>query len=123
VREIPPIIDQPERGTAARLSLWLRARRLSLAGALALAEVVAVLATRPSTLFASALVFVVLVLAVMAIPRVPRGVWRDLLVIVAIAQGLVLLIPIVIGFSFVLGLIAAALILALLVAAAFRLGR
>jgi len=123
VRQIPPIIDEPPHGAAARARLWLRSRRLSLGAALALAEVVAVLVWRPSTIAASALAFIVLVLAVMGIPRVRKGVLRDLLVIVAIAQGLVLVIPILVGFSFVLGLIAAAVILVLLVAAALRLGR
>lgn len=123
MREIPPIIDQPPPGVTARLRYTLRGRRLSLAAGLALVEVVLILVGRPGTLFASALAFVVLLLAVMAVNRLRDGLLRDLLMIVAIAQGLVLLIPLVIGFSFVLGLVAAAVILALLVAAALRLGR
>ncbi|HWH33078.1 MAG TPA: hypothetical protein VNU01_10445, partial [Egibacteraceae bacterium] len=115
MRQIPPIIDEPPRGAGARARHWLRGRRFSLAGLLALAEVIAVLVWRPGTIAASALAFVVLVLAVMGIGRVRSGLLRDLLVIVAIAQGLVLVIPILIGFSFVLGLIAAAVLLVLLI--------
>lgn len=123
MERIPPIIDQPPPGVVGRTRYVLRGRRFSLAAALALTEVVVVLVTRPSTLFASALAFLVLVLAVIGIGRLGPGIARDLLMIIAIAQGLVLLIPLVIGFSFILGLIAAAVILALLVAAALRLGR
>lgn len=123
MREFPPIIDQPPPGLVGRLRFLLKGRRLSLAAALALVEVVVVLVGRPSTLFASALAFVVLILAVMGVNRLGDGLLRDLLTVIAIAQGLVLLIPLVIGFSFVLGLIAAAVLLALLVAAALRLGR
>lgn len=122
MRDFPEIIDQRPAGRGPRAGMWIRSRRLSLAAALALVQVLAVLILRPSTLFVSALVFIVLVISVMLIGRT-RGVLRDLLLVVAIAQGLVLLIPLVIGFSFVLGLIAAAVILALLVAAALRLGR
>lgn len=113
----------PPAGASGRARHWLRGRKLSLAAGLALAEVVAMLVFRPSTWVVSALVFIVLVIAVMGVTRMRPGLARDLLTVVAIAQGLVLLIPLVVGFSFILGLVAAAIVLALLVAAALRLGR
>ena len=123
MRELPPIIDQPPPGRAARARLWLRGRRLSLAAGVALAQVVAVLVWRPNALAASALALIVLVLAILGLRRVRSGLLRDLLLIVVIAQCLVLAIPLLIGFSFALGLIAAVVILVLLVAAAVRVGR
>jgi hypothetical protein len=121
VAQAPYVIEQPPRGAGARLSLWLRGRRLLLAALLALAEVVALIVWRPSVLLAVAAAAIVLVLAVMGATRLPRGVGRDLLWIVALAQGLVVVLPLVLTISLVAGLLVAALLLAALVVVALRL--
>jgi hypothetical protein len=122
VRELPPaIIDEAPRSTRERWGRWLRARRLSLAAVLALAEVLYVLIARPGTLLFSSLALIVLVLAALGISRLGPGIPRDLLLVLAIAQALVLVIPLVVGVSFLLGIIAAVVILVVVIAAAFRL--
>jgi hypothetical protein len=122
VRDLSPIIiDEPPRGTRDRARHWLRSRRISLAAVLALIEVLYVLIARPGTLFFSSLALIVLVLAAFGVSRLRPGVPRDVLLVVAIAQVLVLAIPLVVGFSFLLGIIAAIALLVVVVAAAFRL--
>jgi len=97
------------------------ALRAVIAAVLALIEILYVVFGRPQWLLASALAFVVLVLAVMGIRRVRPGIVRDGLIILAIAQGLVLVIPIAITASFALGLLLAVLVIIGVVIAAFRL--
>ena len=121
MRDLPRIIDEPPRGNRARAAAWLRGRRFSAAALLALAEIVYVLVARPSTLFIAALAFVLLVLSVMGITRLGPGVVRDALIVVAIAQALVLVMPFAIGLGFAVGVISAIVLLVLLVLAAFRL--
>lgn len=121
MRELPPIIDERPQGARARASVLLRGRRLSAAALLALAEVIYVLIARPSTLFISALAFIALILAFMGITRIRPGLLRDVLIVIALSQALVLMLPLVIGLGFVVGVIAALGLLALIVAAAFRL--
>lgn len=121
MRDLSRIIDEPPRGTRARAAAWLRGRRFSAAAVLALAEIVYVLIARPSTLFIAALAFVLLVLSVMGITRLAPGIVRDALIVVAIAQALVLVMPFAIGLGFAVGVISAIVLLALLVVAAFRL--
>ena len=53
--------------------------------------------------------------------RVKPGLFRDVLWIVAISQGMVAFIPLVLGVSFALATIAAVTVLVILVATAFRL--
>lgn len=121
MRDLPGIIDEPPRGSRARTAAWIRGRRFSVAALLALAEIVYVLVARPSTLFIAALAFVLLVLSVMGLTRLKPGLLKDLLLIVAIAQALVLVMPFAIGLGFAVGVIAAIAMLVLLVLAAFRL--
>lgn len=121
MRDLPRIIDEPPRGPRARAAAWLRGRRFSAAALLALVEIVYVLVARPSTLFIAALAFVLLVLSVMGITRLGPGIVRDALIVVAIAQALVLVMPFAIGLGFAVGVISAIVLLVLLVVAAFRL--
>lgn len=121
----PIIIEHHARGNSGgpgsgRQNI-LRSRRWSIAAVLALIEILYVVFGRPQWLLASALAFVVLVLAVMGIRRVGPGIVRDGLIILAIAQGLVLVIPIAITASFALGLLLAVLVIIGVVIAAFRL--
>jgi len=116
----PYVIEQRPRGLGPRLSLWLRGRRFMLAGLLALAEVIALVIWRPSFLLASVVAFIVLVVAIAIAVRIPRGVARDLLWIVAIAEGMVVILPLALGLSVVLGLVVAVALLVALVALAIR---
>lgn len=91
-----------------------------LAGVLALVEVLAFLVTRPSTVLFATLAVIVLALCVAGAMRVGPGLLRDLLWIVAIAQALVVFIPLVVGLSLVAGLIVAVGLIVVLVLIAAR---
>jgi len=113
------VIEARPPGVRGRVSRWLRGRRFMLAGILALAEVVAFVIWRPSALLMAALAVVLLIVTVMGAVRLRPGVLRDLLWIVAIAQGLVVVIPLVVGLSVFAGvLVAIVLIVALILVAA-----
>ena len=119
-QQAPYVIEQGPRGPGARLSLWLRGRRFLLALALALAQVVAVLVWDPSFILVSLLAFLVLVGAISLAVRVRKGVLRDVLVIVAIAEAMVVVLPLLLGLSVVLGLLVAVVLLVALIALAVR---
>jgi hypothetical protein len=118
--QAPYVIEQGPRGRGARLSLWLRGRRFLLAGVLALAQVLAVIIFDPSLVLASLAAFLVLVVAIALAVRVRKGVLRDVLVIVAIAEAMVVVLPLVLGLSVVLGLLVAVALLVALIALAIR---
>jgi hypothetical protein len=115
-----PLVIEARADTAAgRLRQWLRGRRVMLAGILALAEVVAFLVWRPSALLMGTLAVVLLVVCVAGATRLSDGLLRDVLWIVAIAQGIVVVIPLVVGLSLVAALaVAIGLIVALVLVAA-----
>lgn len=114
------MIEARAQTPTGRARQWLRGRRLLLSAVLALVEVIAFLIWRPSALLMAVLAVVVLVVALMGATRLRAGLARDLLWIVAIAQGIVVLIPVVVGLSLVAGLIVAILLLVALVAVAAR---
>ncbi|MFN8110883.1 MAG: hypothetical protein U0Y82_13720 [Thermoleophilia bacterium] len=116
-----PVIDEPPRGMVPRLALWLRQRRLFLAACLALLEVAYIIFGHPGTLMMTVFALLLLVVAVLGMQRVPAGIPRDALMIVAIAQGLVVAVPLVIGLGVALGIVAGLALLVLLAVAAFRL--
>ncbi len=91
-----------------------------LSGVLALVEVVGFLIWRPSAVLLATLAVVVLALSVMGATRVRPGLLRDLLWIVAIAQAIVVVIPLVVGLSLVAGLIVAIVLIVGLVLIAAR---
>lgn len=119
--QAPYVIEQRPRGAGARLSLWLRGRRLLVAGTAALVEVLALIVWRPSLVLATAAATIVLVLSVLGATRLRKGVVRDLLWIVALAQAMVVVLPLLLGLSLVAGLVTAAVLLVGLVAVALRL--
>lgn len=121
MREIGNIIDERPSGPLGRGAQWLRERRVFLGAGLALVELIWFLGSRPGVLAMSVFALVLLVLAVAAMGRVGTGPLRDILMVVAIAQGLILILPLTIGLGVALGAIAGIAILALIVAAAFRL--
>jgi hypothetical protein len=69
----------------------------------------------------SIVALLVLGISIYAIRRLRPGILRDALMILAIAQGMVLAIPIAITVSFALGLILALLVVIGVVIVAFRL--
>ena len=118
--QAPYVIEGGPRGPAARLSLWLRGRRFLLAGILALAQVLAVVVWEPSFVLASLAAFLEILIALTLAARVPKGLLRDVLVIVAIAEAMVVVLPLVLGLSVVLGLLVAVVLLVALIALAIR---
>lgn len=113
-----PVIVQPPTGARDRARHVLRTRRVAAAAGLAAAEVVTVLVTRPGMLAATFMALLVLVASIAALRRVRPGLTSDALIIVALAQGMVLFIPMLLGFSIALGLIVGAALVTLLVIAA-----
>jgi hypothetical protein len=103
-----------------RASAWLRGRRFFLSAALALAELVAFLVWRPSTLLVTLAAALLLLVAVSAALRIRPGVVRDLLWIVALAQTYLVVVPLVIGLSLAIGMVLAILLLVGLAVVAFR---
>jgi len=117
-----PLLTIEARPTTVlgRAHQWIRGRRIMLAGVLALLEVVAFIVWRPSALLLATLAVVVLVLCVAGATRLGPGIPRDLLWIGAIAQGIVVVIPLVVGLSLVAGLLVAVVLIVGLVAVAAR---
>jgi hypothetical protein len=122
----PIIIDQHAHGRGPGMgggpTNVLRRRRWSIAAGLALAEMLYVIVGRPTWFLASLVALLVLVLAVLGIRHLRPGIPRDALMIVAISQGLVLVIPLAITASFALGLLLAVLVIIGVAIFAFRLG-
>jgi hypothetical protein len=116
----PLVIEARPESATGRLRQWLRSRRLMLSGLLALVEVVAFLIWRPSALLMATLAVVVLVVCIAGATRLKAGLLRDVLWIVAIAQGIVVVIPLVVGLSLVAALLVAIVLIVGLVAVAAR---
>lgn len=101
----PILLETEPPGPAERARRWLKGRRIMLSAILALAEVLAFIVWRPNALLLTLLAAVVLIACVMGATRLPAGLLRDLLWIVAIAQAIVVAIPLVIGLSFLAALV------------------
>ncbi len=115
----PFLIEAGPSSARERARRWLRGRRLMLSGVLALVEVVAFIIWRPSAVLLGTLAVVALIVCIMGATRVGPGLTRDLLWIGAIAQGIVVMIPLVVGLSLVAALATAiAIIVAFVVIAA-----
>jgi hypothetical protein len=115
VRPYPDVIEPPPRGVAERVRRMLRGRRLIVAAAIAVVEVVAVLVWRPNLLLVSAVAAIVFGVALWAAVRTQPGLLRDLLWIVAISQGMVIALPALFGLSLLAALAVMVLLLVLLV--------
>jgi len=122
----PIIIEHRARGTGPGMgggpTNFLRRRRWSIAAVLAVCEMLYVIVGHPTWFVASLVALLVLVLAVLGIRHLRPGIVRDALWIVAISQGLVLVIPIALTASLALGLILAVLVIIGVAIFAFRLG-
>lgn len=116
-----PLTIEAEPGSVhERARRWLRGRRLMLAGILALVEVIAFIVWRPSAVLLGTLAIAALVVCVMGASRLGPGLLRDVLWIGAIAQGIVVTIPLVVGLSLVAALATAIIIIVAFVAIAAR---
>ena len=118
--DVPLIVEERPRGAGPRTSAWLRSRRFFLSACLALLEVVAVLVWRPSTILAVVGAVLLLGICVFVASRIRKGVLRDVLWIVALAQTYVVVVPLVVGFSLAIGFVIAILLLVGLAVMAFR---
>lgn len=118
--EPPLIIQAGPISPVDRLRRWLRGRRIMLSGILALVEVLAFIIWRPSAVLMAALAVALLVASVFGATRLRPGLFRDVLWIVAIAQGIVVVIPLVVTASLVAALAVGVLLIVALVVAAAR---
>lgn len=99
------------QGPLDRLRLAVRSRFAVLALGLALAEVIVLVWKHSSALLGAMLAGLALVLAVMAWVRLRPGLFRDLLGIFALAQAMVVAVPLAIAFSVGVGLFIAVALL------------
>jgi hypothetical protein len=120
VAEPPLIIEAGPISPADKLRRWLRGRRIMLSGVLALVEVLAFIIWRPSAALLAALAVALLVASVFGATRLRPGVLRDVLWIIAIAQGIVVVIPLVVTASLVAALAVGVLLIVALVVVAAR---
>lgn len=118
----PLVIDQRRRRPAERARQWLRGRRLMLGGVLALVEVIVFILWRPSPALLGLLAIVLLALAVIGATRVGPGLLRDVLWIIAIAEALIVVIPLATGLALITALLTAMVLIVglILVAARWR---
>lgn len=121
--DYPLVIEERPTGARARARAALRGRRVALAVALALVEVAAFLVWRPSVVLATLFGVLVLIGALWLASRTGPGLGRDLLLVVAGAQALVVAVPLIIGFSVLTAMLVALVLIAgvaVLVYAAIR---
>ena len=118
--EPPLIIEAGPTSPADRARRWLHGRRIMLAGILALIEVLAFIIWRPSAVLLATLAVALLVVSVFGATRLRPGMLRDVLWIIAIAQGIVVVIPLVVTASLVAALAVGVLLIVALVVAAAR---
>ena len=118
--EVPLIVEERPPTPAERASAWLRGRRIFLAALLALLEVLFYLVERPSLVASTVLAVLVLVAAGWGATKVRSGLARDVLLIVAIAQALVVLLPLAVGLSLVAALLLAIVLIVAVAVVAFR---
>lgn len=114
------MIEAQPPGLRRRMSDLLRGRRFLFAGILALVEVVGVLVWRGSALLLAVLALVVLMAAVAIAVRLAPGPLRDVMWIIAIAQSVIVVIPLLVGASFIAAIVVGVLLIVALIAIAAR---
>jgi hypothetical protein len=99
----------------------LSGRRIPVAAAIAMLEVLALIVWRPSLVVFTLTASLVLVLALWASFRLTKpGLLRDVLWVVALSQGMVVAIPLVLGASLVAAIVVGVLLLLGALAVMFR---
>lgn len=90
----------------------LAGRRLPIAAGIAVLEVLAIIIWGPGLLLSTLAATAVMVLALWASFKLTKdGLLRDLLWVIALSQGMVVAIPVLLGASFVLAIIVGGLLL------------
>ncbi|MEQ8834862.1 MAG: hypothetical protein RIB67_10540 [Miltoncostaeaceae bacterium] len=115
-----PLIEANPPGFRRRLGDRIRGRRLMLGGILALVEVVGILIWRGSALLLAVLALAALVAAIAIAVRLRPGPLRDIMWIIAIAQSVIVVIPFVVGASFIAAILVGLLLIVGLIAVAAR---
>lgn len=117
--EIAAILEaDPDGRVRRRRRSPLEGRRILAGAVLAVVEIVAFIIWRPSALLLSAAALAILILALVLVPRTRPGFVRDVLIVIASAQALVVLIPLLLAASLAVGVIVAiVLVIGLIVAA------
>jgi hypothetical protein len=125
VREESLIVIEAGPDGRPRRRSPLAGRRLLAVALLALAEVVALAVWRPGVLLGSLIAVAILALAVAGLSRTRPGLWRDVLIGVAGAQGVIVLVPALLAASLFLAVVVGVLLLVaiLFVLLAPRAGR
>ena len=116
----PLIIEAGPTSALEKARRWLRSRRIMLSGILALVEVLAFIIWRPSALLLATLAIALLIVCLLGATRLRAGLFREILWIGAIAQGIVVVIPLVVGLSLVAALAVGVLLIVGLVVIAAR---
>jgi len=94
-------------------SSFLAGRRLPVAAGLAVVEVIVIFIWGPGLILSTLLAAMVLVAATWAsFTIITKGFARDLLWIIALAQGMVVAIPLLFGASFILAIVVGGLLIA-----------
>ncbi len=105
-------VEEIPRTPEERARRWLRGRKVTIAAGVAVAEVVLYLAFGPGRWLGLLLVAALLALFIALAGRVRQGLVRDVLQVGAIAQGMVIALPVLAGI--VSMVVAAVLIFALI---------
>ena len=109
----PPDIEVYADGRpASTRSSFLAGRRLPIAAAIAVAEVIAIVIWGPGYILSTLIATALLALAAWASFKVvKKGLGRDILWVIALAQAMVVAIPLLLGASFVAAVIVGVLLL------------
>ncbi len=91
-------LDGPSQPPGRPQRSWIQSRRLVIAGGLAIAEVVAYLVMDPSRWLAIVVVGALLAVCIALSGRLKPGFGRDLVLIAALAQAMLVALPILLGF-------------------------
>jgi len=110
--DVITVLEADEEGRVRRPRRSpLAGSRLIAAAVLAVVEIVAFLIWRPDTILVSALAVAVLILAVAILPRTRPGLVRDVLIVVASAQALVVFVPLLLAASLALAVVVALVVI------------
>lgn len=114
-------LDDPTQPPARSQRSWIHTRRFAIAGALAVVEVIAYLVMEPSRWFAIVVVGAALAGLIALSGRIKPGLTRDVVLIGALAQAMVIALPILVGFvQIVLATIVVFALIAIFIAIGLR---
>jgi hypothetical protein len=91
-------LEDPLRPPGRPRQSWIHSRRFAIAGSVAVAEVIAYLVTDPSRWVAIVVVGALLAGFIALSGRLKPGLARDVVLIAALAQAMLIALPILLGF-------------------------